>query len=95
MFVLLSEDICWRESTLTCLNLEPTRLRIREGCLGGGRGEVAQSENAYKEVFFGSLESGLSASLSLLNGADLLASSHLHHPFSDTDVTPWLPKATH
>lgn len=48
----------------------------------------APSEGPYKEVLSGWVESGLSASLSLLGGANLFASSQHLPTLSGTDPTP-------
>lgn len=48
----------------------------------------APSERPYKEVLSGWVETGLSASLSLLDGANSFASSQHLPPLSGTDPTP-------
>lgn len=48
----------------------------------------AQSESPYKELLSGWVESGLSASLSLLDGANSFASSQHLPPLSGTEPTP-------
>lgn len=48
----------------------------------------APSESPYKEVLSGWVESGLSASLLLLDGANSFASSQHLQRLSGTDLTP-------
>lgn len=58
------------------------------GYFGDIQVPVAPAERPYKEVLSVWVESGLSASLSLLDGANSFASSQHLPPLSGTDPTP-------
>lgn len=67
---------------------QPIGLGLREGYFGDAQVPGAPLESPYKEVLSGPVESGLSASLSLLDGANSFASSQHLPPLSGTDPTP-------
>lgn len=71
------------------VGVEPQPTGLREGVIFGDvQVPGAPAESPYKEVLSGWVESGLSASLSLLDEADSFASSQHLPPLSGTDLTP-------
>jgi len=79
--VCCSGETCWLGATL---DLDSERVIFGDAQVPG-----APSESPYKEVLSGWVESGLSASVSLLDGANPFASSQHLPPLSGSD-----PKAT-